>query len=145
MADFADLADLERGSLTDPDHAADRQGHQVDAGGGDVLGERTRANVQAGRDHLLDRFGGQERDLAVPVAGVGVTFEAPIEEEGGGLEGRLAHGLARAEVDRNDQPPIGRQPHPPSPLDHRPDLPPSLSSTPRPSTVMPRSTALHMS
>src|ERR1035437_8600677 len=142
----ADLADLQDGGVPDFDLAADRQREEVDAGRGDVLGEVTRPNLEALRHHLRDRLLPEQRHLTVPVAGVGVAFKPSIEDKRASLSALLAYGLAHAQVDRDDDSRTGQlHAHESSSRTHRPDLPPSLSSSPRPSTVMPRSTALHMS
>src|SRR5450759_4298422 len=82
VADLADLADLEDGPVADRDHRAHRQGQQVDADGRDVLGEVAGTDVEPLGDYGVDGLLREQGDLAMPVARVGVTFEAPVQHEG---------------------------------------------------------------
>ena len=66
MTDFPDLGDLEFHLIPDGYPRADGKVHQIDAFGGDVLGEITGYDVKPGGLHLADALQGQQADLPVP-------------------------------------------------------------------------------
>ena len=141
--------------VADLDRGPDGQRAQVDALGGDVLGEVAGADVEALVDHRLDRLERQQGDLAVPVTGVRVALEAAVVHEHAAAAGLLADGLLLGQVHADDlagartvmllllgmTASSARVPS----RTQRPDLPPSLRASATSVMTMPRSTALHMS
>ena len=73
VAHLADLGKLEHNLIADLHLGAERQREQVHPLGGDVLGEVALLHVEAHRARLLDGFPGEQRYLAMPVAGMGVA------------------------------------------------------------------------
>src|SRR6185369_9199350 len=77
MALLADLGHFqERRSDCKP--GPDRQRHQFDAAGRDVLGEIPGRYRQTQGTHFFDAFTGKQAYLAVPVAGMGIAEDAVI-------------------------------------------------------------------
>jgi len=88
MAFLPDLCHLDD-RLAEDEAGADGQGREADAAGGDIFGKVAILDLYAVTTHCLDVFVGKERDLPMPVAGVGITCDSVVNDKLKGCNRRL--------------------------------------------------------